>query len=120
MDIVKNNRMNSLFEFYAPLLTSKQYQYLQLYYGDDYSLGEIAEEFNVSRQAVYDNIRRTEHILEDYEDKLHLLQNYELRNQKVDILQNYLLKTYSDDQYLQKLMQQVVTVIENDEQSEEK
>ncbi len=52
--------MNSLFEFYGALLTSKQHSYLELYYGDDYSLGEIATEFDVSRQAVYDNIRRTE------------------------------------------------------------
>ncbi|MBU3851729.1 MAG: putative DNA-binding protein [Candidatus Paralactobacillus gallistercoris] len=119
MDIVKNNRMNSLFEFYAPLLTNKQYQYLQLYYGDDYSLGEIAEEFNVSRQAVYDNIRRTEHILEDYESKLHLLHNYELQNQKVDMLQAYLAQHYPNDYQLQDLIQQVVRVTENDEQSEE-
>ncbi len=65
--------MNSLFEFYGPLLTDKQHAYLALYYGDDYSLGEIATEFNVSRQAVYDNIRRTEASLEEYEQKLHLL-----------------------------------------------
>ncbi len=65
----KNNRINSLFAFYQPLLTKKQNDYMQLYYGDDYSLGEIAENFNVSRQAVYDNIRRTEKILETYEKK---------------------------------------------------
>lgn len=64
MEIEKNYRINSLFAFYQPLLTAKQNNYMQLYYGDDYSLGEIAEEFNVSRQAVYDNLRRTEKILE--------------------------------------------------------
>ena len=56
MEIEKNYRINSLFEFYQPLLTKKQNDYLELYYGDDYSLGEIAENFHVSRQAVYDNI----------------------------------------------------------------
>ena len=70
MEIEKNYRINSLFEFYQPLLTKKQNDYLELYYGDDYSLGEIAENFHVSRQAVYDNIKRTESILEDYEAKL--------------------------------------------------
>lgn len=45
--------------------------YMELYYADDFSLGEIAEEYEVSRQAVYDNIKRTSKILEDYE-KLHL------------------------------------------------
>ena len=60
MEIEKNNRINSLLAFYQPLLTKKQDEYMQLYYADDFSLGEIAEEFEISRQAVYDNIRRTE------------------------------------------------------------
>jgi Uncharacterized protein conserved in bacteria len=57
MEIEKTNRMNTLFEFYATLLTDKQMNYIELYYADDYSLAEIAEEFNISRQAVYDNIK---------------------------------------------------------------
>ena len=73
MHIDKTNRMNALFECYATLLTEKQMNYMELYYADDYSLGEIAEEFGVSRQAVYDNIKRTDKILEDYERKLHIL-----------------------------------------------
>ena len=52
MEIEKTNRMNALFEFYAALLTDKQMNYIELYYADDYSLAEIAEEFGVSRQAV--------------------------------------------------------------------
>ena len=57
--------MNLLVEFYGSLLTDKQLEYMELYYGDDYSLGEIAEEFDVSRQAVYDNIRRSAKLLEN-------------------------------------------------------
>ena len=64
--------MNALFEFYAALLTDKQMNYIELYYADDYSLAEIAEEFGVSRQAVYDNIKRTEIQLFEYESKLRL------------------------------------------------
>ena len=63
MEIEKTNRMNARFEFYAALLTDKQMNYIELYYADDYSLAEIAEEFDVSRQAVYDNIKRTEKVL---------------------------------------------------------
>ena len=59
MAIEKTNRINALFEFYEPLLTEKQMTYIELYYRDDYSLGEIAENYQVSRQAVYDNIKRT-------------------------------------------------------------
>ena len=89
MDIEKNERINALFEFYQPLLTKKQNEYIQLYYADDYSLGEIAEEFEVSRQAVYDNIKRTEKILESYEDKLHLYADFEMRNRQADRIQRY-------------------------------
>jgi len=61
----KTTRVNFLYDFYQTLLTEKQQVYMQLYYLDDLSLGEIAEEYGVSRQAVYDNVRRTEAMLED-------------------------------------------------------
>lgn len=104
MEIEKNYRINSLFEFYQPLLTKKQNDYLELYYGDDYSLGEIAENFNVSRQAVYDNIRRTESILEDYEAKLHLYAEFQVRNQQADRIQRYVREHYPDDATLNHLV----------------
>src|SRR5699024_5721810 len=63
----KTTRMNYLFDFYHQLLTSKQKSYMQMYYLEDYSLGEISELANVSRQAVYDNIKRTEEMLGLYE-----------------------------------------------------
>ncbi|MDQ0299104.1 putative DNA-binding protein YlxM (UPF0122 family) [Salibacterium salarium] len=75
----KTVRMNALFDFYQPLLTLKQQKYMELYFLDDYSLGEISEEFDVSRQAVYDNIKRTGVMLEEYEDKLELYRKYQLR-----------------------------------------
>lgn len=77
----KTMRMNSLFDFYQVLLTPKQQSYMSLYYLDDYSLGEIAEEYEVSRQAVYDNIKRTEAMLEEYEKKLRLFQKFQERQQ---------------------------------------
>ncbi len=98
MEIEKTNRRNALFEFYAALLTDKQMNYIQLYYADDYSLAEIAEEFGVSRQAVYDNIKRTEKILEDYEMKLHMYSDYIVRSQIFDEL----AETYSEDSFLQE------------------
>ncbi len=55
------------------------------YYVDDYSLAEIAGEFGVSRQAVY-NIKRTEKILEAYEMKLHMIQIYIVCSQILMIL----------------------------------
>lgn len=75
--------MNLLFDFYQSLLTQKQSKYMSLYYLDDFSLGEIAEEFDISRQAVYDNIKRTEAMLEEYESKLKLLSKFEKRSELV-------------------------------------
>jgi uncharacterized protein len=67
---------------------------MSLYYLDDFSLGEIAEEFHVSRQAVYDNIKRTEAMLEDYEGKLNLFEKFQKRQtffeQITDILEGQL------------------------------
>jgi predicted DNA-binding protein YlxM (UPF0122 family) len=76
MLLEKTTRMNFLFDFYQALLTDKQISYMELYYLDDHSLGEIAESYKVSRQAVYDNIRRTEAMLEEYEDKLRLFEKF--------------------------------------------
>jgi predicted DNA-binding protein YlxM (UPF0122 family) len=75
----KTNRINLLFDFYAPLLTEKQRTTLQLYFHDDYSLGEIAEHFDVSRQAIYEQLKRAEQTLHEYEAKLQLLRRHEQR-----------------------------------------
>ncbi|MET1032664.1 putative DNA-binding protein [Domibacillus tundrae] len=82
----KTMRMNYLYDFYQMLLTDKQRSYMSLYYLDDYSLGEIADEYGVSRQAVYDNIKRTEAMLEEYEAKLMLLKKFQERQALIDQL----------------------------------
>ncbi|MEQ2526456.1 putative DNA-binding protein [Robertmurraya yapensis] len=76
----KTTRINYLYDFYQSLLTPKQQSYMSLYYLDDFSLGEIADEYGVSRQAVYDNIKRTEAMLEEYEEKLCLFDKFQKRN----------------------------------------
>jgi predicted DNA-binding protein YlxM (UPF0122 family) len=82
----KANRMNMLIDFYEPLLTEKQRTFLKLYFHDDYSLGEIAENFEISRQAVYEHIKRAEQTLEDYEAKLLLINKHEQRTKLTDDL----------------------------------
>ncbi|MEW9501333.1 putative DNA-binding protein [Jeotgalibacillus marinus] len=84
--LAKTTRVNFLFDFYQMLLTPKQRSYMSLYYLDDYSLGEIADEYDVSRQAVYDNIRRTEAMLEEYESKLLLFQKFQERAKMIEQL----------------------------------
>ncbi len=61
--------MTLLFDYYGELLTQRQKQCFDLRYNQDLSLGEIAEELQVSRQGVYDNLSRAEAILANMEEK---------------------------------------------------
>ncbi len=59
-----------LFDYYGRMLTDKQKEYLDLRYNQDLSLGEIAEIMCVSRQAVFDNLTRTEALLRRMEENI--------------------------------------------------
>ncbi|PLR77609.1 putative DNA-binding protein [Bacillus sp. V3-13] len=97
----KTTRMNYLYDFYQSLLTPKQSSYMSLYYLDDYSLGEIAEEYDVSRQAVYDNIKRTEAMLEEYEEKLLLFQKFQERSKLISKIKEMIISGEPEDHLLQ-------------------
>ncbi|GEQ04929.1 putative DNA-binding protein [Staphylococcus gallinarum] len=102
-DLIKTIRMNYLFDFYQALLTKKQRNYLELFYLQDYSLSEIADTFDVSRQAVYDNIRRTGDLVEDYETKLGLYKNFELRQEIYEQMKLNVNDSEKIKQYIQAL-----------------
>ena len=85
MELEKTKRANDLIDVYGTLLTSNQLNILELYYMEDLSLKEIAEELNISRNAVFDSLKRSLNALEDYESKLNLLQKEEIKN---DLLEN--------------------------------
>ncbi|MCH4395394.1 putative DNA-binding protein [Staphylococcus haemolyticus] len=102
-DLVKTLRMNYLFDFYQTLLTEKQRNYMELFYLRDYSLSEIAETFDVSRQAVYDNIRRTGDLVEDYEAKLNLYEKFEQRRKIYDDMKQILNDSKKLEQYINQL-----------------
>ena len=53
-------RVNQLLSYYGELLTKKQQAIMKTYYEEDFSLAEIAEDHKISRQAVYDNLKRAE------------------------------------------------------------
>ena len=98
----KTTRINFLFDFYQELLTPKQQKYMKMYYLEDLSLSEISELSSVSRQAVYDNIKRTEAMLETYEEKLHL---YDKFKDRTDIIGK--LEENAENQQLRSLVQQL-------------
>lgn len=62
-----------LYDFYGQLLSKRQQQVLALYYEENFSLSEIAEEFGISRQGVHDTLKKAEAALHQYERKLGLV-----------------------------------------------
>lgn len=73
-----------LYDFYGELLTDHQKSIYEDAVFGDLSLGEIAKEYNISRQGVHDLIRRCDNSLQDYENKLHLVQKFMAIKQKVE------------------------------------
>ena len=65
-----------LYDFYGELLTKRQQQIYESVVLEDYSLSEVAEELNISRQGVHDMVRRCDRALEGYEEKLHLVEKF--------------------------------------------
>jgi UPF0122 protein teth39_1278 len=70
-------RMTMLFDFYGELLTDRQKEFFDLYYNEDLSLSEIAENEGISRQGVRDVIVRAEAAMQEIEDKTGLIRRFE-------------------------------------------
>ena len=76
-------QLTLLYDFYGELLTEKQKQVYEMHYQNDLSLSEIGEELSISRQAVRDQLKRTEKILSDYEEKLGLIFRFQAQQKAV-------------------------------------
>ncbi len=72
----KNVEICLLLDFYGKLLTDRQREIMTLYYEDNLSLTEVAEELNISKQGVSDSLKRSEKILYETEEKLQLLKQH--------------------------------------------
>lgn len=81
--ILENEYIISLYDIYKELLTQKQREYFEMYYFQDYSLGEIASYLNISRNAVFDQIKKASKLLEEFENKLMLKQKEERLMNKI-------------------------------------
>ncbi|RHW50936.1 MULTISPECIES: YlxM family DNA-binding protein [Lactobacillus] len=75
-ELEKNETIGDLYAYYGKLLTKSQQNYFEDYYYNDLSLSEIAANHQVSRQAVYDNLRRCRKLLFNYEEKLQMQKEY--------------------------------------------
>ena len=84
MTMDKNIEIGLLMDFYGELLTDRQKDIMDLYYNDNLSLSEIAEEIEISKQGVQDNIKRAEKSLYEVEDKLGVLKRFQNRSEKIN------------------------------------
>ena len=74
--MAKNMEIALLFDFYGDMLTQKQQDMIELYYDNDLSLSEIAENEGITRQGVRDSIKRAEAQLIEMEERLHLVSRF--------------------------------------------
>ena len=97
-----------LYDFYGELLTEHQrkiYEYVIL---DDYSLSEVAQDLGISRQGVHDNVKRCTRILEDYENKLHLVEKFVSIKEKIHRIKD--LTGNCNDLSKQDLVKEIDTI----------
>lgn len=73
-----------LFDFYGKILSDRQYTTIELYYIYDFSLSEIGEKLNISRQGVYDTLKRAEQKLYEYEEILGLVNKFNYKADEIN------------------------------------
>ena len=86
-----------LYDFYGELLTEHQQEIYENVVFDDLSLSEAAAEFGVSRQGIHDMIRRCDKALEEYEEKLHMVEQFEKIKKHTENMRTLLLLGESGD-----------------------
>lgn len=77
----QTEEMNEYLDWYGSLLTEKQQNICDLYFREDFSLSEISENYEISRAAVLDTIKRSEKLMIEYEKKLKLIEKYHARKE---------------------------------------
>lgn len=104
----KNVKISILNEFYGNLLTQKQSEFINDYYNNDLSLSEIAENENITRQAVRDIIKKGEKKLFAYEEKLGFMKRTLKQEKRIDKVLLELTKIQKDSSD-----RQIASVLEN-------
>ena len=111
-------RMTMLFDFYGEILTQRQKEFFDLYYNEDLSLGEIAENCGISRQGVRDVIVRAEAAIQEIEDKTGLIRRFMQMQPKIAAIEEAAqqIKTINYRQYENPQLDELAaTILENAE-----
>lgn len=90
--------MGMLLDFYGQMLTPRQYEIMDMHFNNDYSLGEIAEHLGISRQGVFDNIKRGKAVLSVYEEKLGLVEKFSRQKAKAQEILD-IIKGIDEDKF---------------------
>lgn len=103
-----------LFDFYGKLLTEKQYLVIKLYYLEDLSLGEIGDEINVTRQGIFDLLRRGEQNLYKYEENLGLVNKFNSNHEHIKSIINISneLEEISEKENYDKIAEKAIKIKE--------
>ena len=80
------------YDFYAPLLKDRHREIFEQYILNDLSLSEIAQKYDITRQGVYDIVKRGSRKLEEYEEKLQLFQRFQMAKERLGKIEE-LIKT---------------------------
>lgn len=88
----KDLSIGILFDFYGSLLTPKQARAVDYYYNQDFSLSEIAQQLDVTRQGARDNITRGAEHLREWEQKLHAAKRFQQISECVNRMENLVQK----------------------------
>lgn len=108
----KNLDFVLLFDFYGVLLTEKQKDIFDMYYNNDYSLSEIANIYDVSRQGVYDIIKRTEALLTKWESNLKLVQRFSTQQEKLKEVLSFIKSASIDKKVSTDIANEIIKLIE--------
>ena len=92
----KDLRLSLLFDCYSELLRPQQRRMFDLYYNEDLSLSEIAEQCGITRQGVRDLCKRAEEELRGYEDALHLSKRFAALSEQAGQMRQILSKLRAD------------------------
>ena len=93
-----------LLDFYGELLTEKQRRYWDLHWNEDFSLAEIAETEGLSRQGVWDILRRAEQNLREVEHKTGLIRRFLDRRDEIAEIRRELSGLLPDDERSRALL----------------
>ena len=103
-----------LLDFYGELLTEKQRECYDLHYNEDLSLSEIAEQCGISRQGVWDNIRRAEASLQQIEEKTGLIQRFTQNQEALEQMRERLSALYDlSEGEARRLAEEAIDLLDN-------